>query len=87
MSLQALLDKNRNRETLSLNMEQRTSQQQTFDAERLAVKTVAGSRGEDPLDNIEALRDLEEQRALDGKADEAIDDGPTSVKPVRFWST
>ena len=78
LSLRALLDKNRNRETLSLNMEQRTSQQQAFDAERLAIENRRrDSRGEDPLDSIKALRDLEEQRALDPEShDEAIDDDP-----------
>ncbi|RJG19992.1 tail-specific protease [Alcanivorax profundi] len=78
LSLRALLDKNRNRETLSLNMEQRTSQQHAFDAERLAIENRRrDSRGEDPLDSIKALRDLEEQRALDPEShDEAIDDDP-----------
>ena len=59
-------------------MEQRTSQQHAFDAERLAIENRRrDSRGEDPLDSIKALRDLEEQRALDPEShDEAIDDDP-----------
>ncbi|MED5388528.1 MAG: carboxy terminal-processing peptidase [Pseudomonadota bacterium] len=77
-SLRQLLDENRNRVELSLNEKQRAETQKTLDQERLAIENRRRqSRGEDPLDSIKALRDMEEQRALDPESsDEAIDEDP-----------
>ena len=77
-SLRALLDHNRSMEELSLNMEKRASMQKDFDVQRLAIENSRRkARNEDPLENIKALRDLEEQRALDPQShEEAMDEDP-----------
>ncbi len=77
-SLRTLLDHNRNRDELSLNMEQRASMQEDFDAQRLAIENARReARDEEPLADIKALRDLEEQRALDPQShEEAMDEDP-----------
>ncbi|MQX53965.1 carboxy terminal-processing peptidase [Alcanivorax sediminis] len=77
-SLRALLDHNRNMEELSLNMEKRASMQKDFDERRLAIENNRRkARAEEPLSDIKALRDLEEQRALDPQShDEAMDEDP-----------
>lgn len=77
-SLRALLDHNRNMNELSLNMEKRASMQKDFDSQRLAIENQRRkARNEDPLASIKALRDLEEQRALDPQShEEAIDEDP-----------
>ncbi|MZR61760.1 carboxy terminal-processing peptidase [Alcanivorax sp. DP30] len=77
-ALRALLDHNRNMDELSLNMEKRANMQKDFDVQRLAIENERRkARNEDPLDNIKALRDLEEQRALDPQShEEAMDEDP-----------
>lgn len=77
-SLRKLLDENRNRIELSLNEKQRAETQKALDQERLAIENQRRkARGEEPFDSIKALRDMEEQRALDPEStDEAIDEDP-----------
>lgn len=77
-SLRALLDHNRNLQELSLNMEKRASMQKDFDVQRLKIENSRRkARAEEPLEDIKALRDLEEQRALDPQShDEAMDEDP-----------
>ena len=77
-SLRQLLDKNRNRVELSLNEKERSVMQAEFDEQRLAIENRRrAARDEEPLESIKALRDLEEQRALDPEShDESIEEDP-----------
>lgn len=77
-SLRKLLQENRNRIELSLNEKSRTATQKAVDNERLAIENRRRkSRNEEPLASIKALRDLEEQRALDPESDdESINEDP-----------
>ncbi|MCK0152452.1 carboxy terminal-processing peptidase [Alcanivorax sp. S6407] len=77
-SLRALLDHNRSMNELSLNIEKRASMQKDFDVRRLAIENSRRkARKEAPLEDIKALRDLEEQRALDPQShEEAMDEDP-----------
>ncbi len=77
-ALRDLLDHNRKMTELSLNMDKRASLQKDFDAQRLDIENKRRkARAEEPLASIKALRDLEEQRALDPEShEEAIDEDP-----------
>src|SRR5699024_8577979 len=69
--LRALLDKARGREQVSLDIDKRRAWQERFDKKRLAIENaVRDYRGEKPLKDMEALRDMEEQRAQDLDADD-----------------
>ena len=61
-----------------MNEEVRTRMQAEFDKERLAIENSRRqARGEEPLESIQALRTLEEQRALDPEShDEAMNEDP-----------
>ncbi|MBM7335298.1 MAG: carboxy terminal-processing peptidase [Alcanivorax sp.] len=63
-------DANRRHE-LSLNADQRKAWQDQYDQKRLAIENALRKyRGEEPIDKMEDLRKLEEQRALDPEASE-----------------
>ncbi|HCE38700.1 MAG: tail-specific protease [Alcanivorax sp.] len=76
--LRGLLRRANERHELSLNAERRQAWQHDFDDQRLAIEnTLRKHRGEEPIDKMEDLRKLEEQRALDPEAnEEPMDEDP-----------
>ncbi len=76
--LRGLLRRANERHELSLNAERRQAWQHDFDDQRLAIEnTLRKHRGEEPIDKMEDLRKLEEQRALDPEAnEEPMDEAP-----------
>ncbi|MEO1892685.1 MAG: carboxy terminal-processing peptidase, partial [Alcanivorax sp.] len=76
--LRDLLNRANERQELSLNAKQRKAWQEDFDQRRLDIENALRKhRGEEPIEKMEDLRALEEQRALDPDSnDEPLDEDP-----------
>ncbi len=76
--LRDLLNRANERQELSLNAKQRKAWQEDFDQRRLGIENALRKhRGEEPIEKMEDLRALEEQRALDPDSnDEPLDEDP-----------
>ncbi|WP_193601674.1 carboxy terminal-processing peptidase [Marinobacter salexigens] len=69
------LNEQRQRETVSLNLEERTVQQEQIERTRLAIANARRElRDEEPFDSLEELEDWQDQQAADlGSSDEELD--------------
>jgi len=73
----ALLEEQRQKESVSLNEKERRSEQDAFEARRLAIEnTRRKAVGEEPLKDMAALRALDEQRSLDPENEMGDSDKP-----------
>ncbi len=69
------LEEQRQRETVSLNLDERTTQQEQIERTRLTIANARRElRGEEPFESLDELEDWQDQQAADlGSTDEELD--------------